>query len=289
MAEPATLPSSPVVRVEREGPVALVTLWRPEARNALNAELRRDLPRVLAALDADGEIGAIVLTGADPAFCAGLDLKELGAGQHRLGQTLGAGARRLGSGPVPDLQTPLIGAVNGPAVTGGLELALHCDLLLASERARFADTHARVGVQPGWGLTVLLAEAVGRRRALEMSMTGRFVDAQRALAWGLVNAVVPHEELLPSALALAREIAEVPRASLRRLRATYRRQWAVADGAGLQLEAEVAAAWAQGPEASPEAVEARREALVARGRAQAASGSGVEGVAEGGRAGSRAE
>jgi enoyl-CoA hydratase len=289
MASSSPLPASAVLRVDLEDQVAVVTLNRPAARNALNAELRRDLLATLAALDAEGQVGAIVLTGADPAFCAGLDLKELGSGGHDLARTLAAGARRPGSGPVPELSVPLIGAVNGPAVTGGLELALHCDLLVASERASFADTHARVGVQPGWGLTVLLAEALGRRRALELSLTGRFLDAATALAWGLVNRVVPHEELLPTALSLAREMTEVDRASLARLRATYRRQWALADAAALQLEAEVAAAWAARPEAAPEAVESRRAGLVARGRVQAASGSGASGSSEAGRAGSRAE
>src|SRR5690606_20981276 len=102
-------------------------------------------------------------------------------------------------GPFPDMETPVIGAVNGVAITGGFELALACDFLVASEQARFADTHARVGIMPGWGLTVLLPEAIGFRRAKEMSTTGNFLDAQTALAWGLVNHVVPHAELLPFA------------------------------------------------------------------------------------------
>src|SRR3984957_14663804 len=101
---------------------------------------------------------------------------------------------------------PVVGAINGPAVTGGLELALQCDFLIASERARFADTHARVGVMPGWGLTVLLPQAIGLRRAKEMSLTGNYMDAAEALAVGLVNRIVTHDELLPTALALGRDI-----------------------------------------------------------------------------------
>ena len=136
--------------------------------------------RALSDLDARPDVRVIVLTGADPAFCAGLDLTELRQPDSPLG---GAGR-----GPViPDLASPLIGAINGVAVTGGLELALACDFLVASERAGFADTHVRVGIQPGWGLTVALPEAVGLRRAREMSATGNFIDTPTALAWGLVN------------------------------------------------------------------------------------------------------
>ena len=116
----------------------------------------------------------------------------------------------------------MIGAVNGVAVTGGLELALACDLLVASEHARFADTHARVGIMPGWGLSVLLPQAVGLRRAKQMSVTGNYVDAGTALAWGLVNQVVPHEELLPTCRQLAADVASNDPAAVARLLQTYR-------------------------------------------------------------------
>jgi len=145
--------------------------------------LLADLRAMMADLDTRHDVRVIVLTGADPAFCAGLDLTELGQADSPLAMAA--------SGPVlPRLSKPLIGAVNGAAITGGLELALACDFLIASELARFADTHARVGIQPGWGLTVELPEAVGLRRARQMSATGNFVDARTALAWGLVNHVV---------------------------------------------------------------------------------------------------
>ena len=109
-------------------------------------------------------------------------------------------ARRHSSGargPFPRLTKPLIGAINGVAVTGGFELALNCDFLIASEHAKFGDTHTRVGVMPGWGLTVLLPQAIGVRRAREMSFTGNFMSADEALDVGLVNHVVPHAELIP--------------------------------------------------------------------------------------------
>jgi enoyl-CoA hydratase len=161
----------------------------------------------------------------------------------------------------------VIGAVNGVAITGGFELALACDFLVASERARFADTHARVGIMPGWGLTVLLPEAVGVRRAKELSTTGNFLDAGTALAWGLVNHVVPHEELLPTAQRLAADIAGVDRRAVRRMLRTYD-DGALLDGAGAwALEGEVAGAW-QGAGLDPAVIEANRQAVVTRGRQQ---------------------
>jgi enoyl-CoA hydratase len=267
-----------LVLVEVDGPVATVTLHRPEARNALNRELRKALPAALRALDGRDDIAAIVLTGADPAFCAGLDLKELAAGGDALRQTGAAGPRgtRGGTatpgdagqnGPFPTMSTPVIGAVNGVAITGGFELALACDYLIASERARFADTHARVGIMPGWGLTVLLPAAVGVRRAKELSTTGNFLDAETALAWGLVNHVVPHDELLPFCRQLGHDIASIDPAAVRRMLQTYD-DGALRDGAGAwALEAEVAAAW-QAEGLDPAALEARRQAVVARGRTQ---------------------
>ena len=167
----------PVILTDVADFIATVTLNRPARRNALSAELIAGLRRALTDLDARPDVRVIVLTGADPAFCAGLDLTELGQPDSPL--------RGVARGPViPDLAKPLIGAIDGVAVTGGLELALACDFLVASERAQFADTHARVGIQPGWGLTVALPEAAGLRRAREMSATGNFIDAPTALGLG---------------------------------------------------------------------------------------------------------
>ena len=179
----------------------------------------------------------------------------------------GASADAVYQGPFPDMQTPVIGAINGVAITGGFELALACDFLVASERARFADTHARVGIMPGWGLTVLLPEAVGVRRAKELSTTGNFLDAETALAWGLVNHVVPHDELLPFCQKLGHDIASVDRRAVRRMLQTYD-DGSRLDGAGAwALEAEVSMAW-QGAGLDPEAIERNRQAVVARGRTQ---------------------
>ena len=146
-------------------------------------------------------------------------------------------------------------------------MALACDFLVASERARFADTHARVGIMPGWGLTVLLPAAIGVRRAKELSTTGNFLDAATALAWGLVNHVVPHDELLPFCRQLGHDIASIDPVAVRRMLQTYD-DGALRDGAGAwALEAEVAAEW-QGRGLDPAAIEASRQAVVARGRTQ---------------------
>jgi len=201
-----------------------------------------------------------VLTGADPAFCAGVDLKALAAGGLESGHAGG------GRSPMPDRTKPLIGAINGPTVTGGLEIALHCDFLVASERARFADTHARVGIQPGWGLTVLLPQAVGVRRARQMSLTGNYVDAATALQWGLVNQVVAHDDLLPTCWALGRDIVSNDQAALRRLLATYGEGALTTAGDAWQLEAGVSRAWADAHDLGD--VEQRRDAVIERGRSQ---------------------
>lgn len=185
--------------------IGTVTLNRPEARNALSSETMRQLRARMEHAESDADVDVIILTGADPAFCAGLDLKELGSEGNSL---VGTGSPEVGRGqqvrgPFPRLTKPLIGAINGVAITGGFELALNCDFLIASERAKFGDTHARVGVMPGWGLTVLLPQAIGVRRAREMSFTGNFMGAEEALAFGLVNHVVAHDELMPFTRSIA--------------------------------------------------------------------------------------
>src|SRR5215469_4404133 len=205
-----------VVLTEKRDRVLTITLNRPQARNALNRALMRALWDAVAAAGDDPETDAVIVTGADPAFSAGIDLKEV-AGQAAPDAAARTGAsqgeRENRDGPfrdknglyrfLPVIDKPVIGAVNGVAVTGGLELALQCHFLVASERARFADTHARLGVMPGGGVTVLLAQSVGLRRAIELSLTGNFLTAEQAYQLGLVNHVVPHEELLPTARKIA--------------------------------------------------------------------------------------
>ena len=184
------------VLIERHDAVAVLVLNRPAARNALNAQLAEQLVAAVAACDG---ARCLVVTGTDPAFCAGLDLRDIGV--DRLAEM----APFLEA--VAEAPMPTIAAVNGAAVTGGLELALACDFIVASEQARFADTHVRVGVYPG-PVLVDLPRRVGLPMAREMSMTGNFVDAPTALRIGLANHVVPHATLLPFALGLAGAIAE---------------------------------------------------------------------------------
>jgi enoyl-CoA hydratase len=255
-----------VVLYEVADRVATVTLNRPEARNALSSAVRRALPEAVRTADADDGVDVVILTGADPAFCAGLDLKELGSGDHDV--SAAAGGDRSQPGPIPKIAKPVIGAVNGVAITGGFELALNCDFLIASERARFADTHARVGIMPGWGLTVLLAEAVGVRRARELSSTGNFLDAETALAWGLVNHVVAHDELLPTCRKLAADIVSNDQAGVRRILQTYDEGWQMTGADAWDNETRVSAEWLRSGGAMSDEIEARRKAVMERGRAQ---------------------
>jgi enoyl-CoA hydratase len=250
-----------VVLTDIDERIAVVTINRPEARNALNRAVQERLPEVLAALDADDHVDVVILTGADPAFSAGVDLKELAAGDRELVLP------RHERGLLPPRTKPLIGAINGAAVTGALELALACDFLVASERARFADTHARVGVQPSWGLTVLLPAAVGVRRARQMSLTGNYVDAATALAWGLVNVVVPHDDLLPTARRLATDITSVDQPAARRLLRTYAETTAATTDEGWAVERAVAEEWAKAGLDTDE-IARRRAAITNRGRSQ---------------------
>lgn len=245
--------------------IATITLNRPEARNAINGDLFEQLVAAVAAAESDDEVDVLILTGNGPAFCAGLDLKSLGSGDTRLTDTAPTPETPVKDrGPFTSVTKPIIGAINGFAITGGFELALACDFLVASEQARFADTHARVGLQPWWGLSVLLPQAIGVRRAREMSITGNFIDADTARDWGLVNHVVPHDELLTVARKLATDIVSGDQRAIRRLLATYEEGEFLTGADAWLLEAEVAGAWVT----DSGEVEARRDAVMARGRSQ---------------------
>jgi enoyl-CoA hydratase/carnithine racemase len=182
------------------GPVRVLTMNRPEARNALSTKLIEELYAALCDADVDQSVRALVLTGVDPAFCAGVDLKEaqqLGTVYFEQFQTQSCIRKTA------EMATPIIGAINGPVFTGGLEMALGCDFLIASQRAVFADTHARVGILPAGGMTARLPQLVGVAMARRLSMTGEVVDAARAEQIGLVTEVVPHDRLLQRAVELA--------------------------------------------------------------------------------------
>jgi enoyl-CoA hydratase len=254
-----------LVLVEVADGVGTVTLNRPEARNAISSELHRQLDEVVAGLDAREDVRCMVLTGADPAFCAGMDLKALATEKRSVQQSRQRGPMRVGMLPPHD--TPIIGAINGPTVTGGLELALACDFLIASERARFADTHARVGAMPGGGLTIRLPQLIGIDRARRMSFTGDYIDAATARDWGLVVEVVPHESLLPRARELAATVVSVPADNVREVRRMYDDIGALSGHEAWLAEVRRSRKWME--ERFDQArLSSEREAIVARGRAQ---------------------
>jgi len=258
----------PLVLVTRDDAVATVTLNRPEAMNALSRALRAEFAAAMRGLAADDGIRAIVLTGAgERAFTAGLDLKELGADTGNLGAANAEGADENPVKAIELCPQPVIGAINGVAITGGFEVALACDILIASTHARFADTHARVGVMPGWGLSQKLSRLIGLGRAKELSLTGNFLGAEAARDWGLVNRVVAPEDLLPAAQALARDIASADPAMVRAYRALIDDGYALPYGEALALEH--ARSSAANRRVSADAVEARRLAVMKRGRERA--------------------
>jgi enoyl-CoA hydratase len=257
--------SEPNILVEIDAGIAVVTMNRPQAMNALSSGLRRDLAAAMRQLESDANVRVVILTGAgDRAFTAGLDLKELG--QQGLGAANAEGPDDNPVKAIELLTKPCIGAINGVAITGGFEVALACDVLIASDRARFADTHARVGIMPGWGLSQKLSRLIGPYRARELSLTGNFLDANTACAWGLVNRVVPADALLATAKALAADMATIDPA----FSAAYKRLiddgYATTFGEGMALEQTRSVA--ANSQVSADAVETARAAVQARGRSQ---------------------
>ncbi|QUR67002.1 enoyl-CoA hydratase [Mycobacterium spongiae] len=243
-----------ILLIDTEERVRTLTLNRPESRNALSRALRAQFFAALADADGDDDVDVVVLTGSDPVFCAGLDLKELGE-QSALPDI---------SPRWPAMTKPVIGAINGAAVTGGLELALYCDILIASERARFADTHARVGLLPSWGLSVRLPQKVGVGLARRMSLTGDYLSAADALRAGLVTEVVAHDELLGAARQVAASIVGNNQHAVRALLASYHRIDESQTAEGLWLEATAARQF----RTSGDDIAANREAVLRRGRSQ---------------------
>lgn len=265
---PAKMTPEPLVLTDiNPAGYAVLTLNRPQAMNALSKALMTALADAVDALAANPAVRVIILTGAGRAFCAGLDLKEIGSGQGSLGGTGGQPARD----PVAAIarcQAPVIGAINGAAVTGGFELALACDVLLASDNARFADTHARIGVAPGWGLSQKLSRAIGPYRAREISLTGNWVGAEQAAAWGFVNRVVAPEALLDAARALALDMLGTLPAMLVRYKAVINDGFALPAGEAMVLEKNRAREF--NAQVAADDVEQRREAVRQRNRASAA-------------------
>jgi enoyl-CoA hydratase len=254
--------SEPVLLVERDAGIVTVTLNRPQAMNALSRELRAAIVEVFTSLAFDPKARVVILTGAGRAFCAGLDLKELGRGAGPLGAAPGEEPNLMKA--MDGFGGPIIGAINGVAVTGGFELALACDVLIASTDARFADTHARVGLASGWGLSQKLSRAVGIYRAREVSLGGRWVSAEQAAAWGFVNRVVAADELMGAARALAADMLLAQPGMLERYKAIIDDGFALTFGDGMALEAQRAREFNSKVQAAD--IEQRREDVRARNR-----------------------
>jgi enoyl-CoA hydratase/carnithine racemase len=230
------------VAVTRHGRVAVLTIDRPGAMNAINMQMRAELRSALEGLRREPEIGAAVLTGAgDKAFSAGMDLREFAQSNANVPV---AEMRRFrweqGEG-IAAFDKPIIAAVNALAVGGGVELALQCDLIFAAEQASFAFAEVKRGLMPGNGGTQRLARRIGQPRALEMILTGRTVDAAQALAIGLVEYVVPRATLLEQAVALAEAMAANAPVAVRSARMAIRRGAGLSLEEGLRLEQDLAA------------------------------------------------
>ncbi len=242
--------------------ITVLTLNRPDALNALSLALRAELVSTIDAVANDDSVEVVILTGAGRAFTAGLDLKELGSDSS----SLGAPGRSLDDA-IADLHKPLIGAVNGFAITGGFELALMCDIIVASTEARFADTHARVGVVPGWGLSQRLPRLIGLPRAKELSLTGNFLDAATADRWGMVNRVVEPDQLMSTCEQIAADILTTDRATRDEILRIQEAGWMGSLGEGLELEQQASNAHAR-KQVSADKVARRRADIQKRGRSQ---------------------
>jgi len=252
-----------LVLLEKHEGFAVVTLNRPDAMNALSRDLRREFVAAFSECQSDAMIRVVIVTGAGKAFCAGFDLKELGSDQSN---NTAEAVKNAVADAIAAFEGPLIGAINGHCITGGFEMALACDVLIASDNARFADTHARVGMLPGWGLSQKLPRLIGLSRAKEISYTGAPIFAQTAYEWGLVNHVLPPEELLPK----AKEIAANMCACVPQVLTQY--QILIDDGYSMPLvdalewEEEQAIAWAK--KATGDMIEQRRQDVLQKGRSE---------------------
>ena len=222
------------VLFEVKDAVALITLNRPERHNSICQDLLINLYDYIDEVTGSDEIKVAIITGHGKSFCSGIDLSVIG--KDNLLDPRGDGK------DMPDVfnacHKPIIGAVNGNAITGGFELALNCDFLIASENARFIDSHAKVGIHPGWGMTQLLQHSVGQRMAKQLSFTCKPLSAQDALRCQLVNEVVPHEQLIPRAMEIAQDICAVNQDILMEIKALIEKRNEGSLNAALQSERE---------------------------------------------------
>lgn len=221
------------VTVEKDGAVAIVTLNRPQALNALSYALVKDLALAMQELDRDAEVRAIVLTGGDKVFAAGADIKEMadrGPFDERIHERLGYRDQ------INKITKPVIAAVSGFALGGGCELAMSCDIIIASESARFGQPEVNLGIIPGSGGTQRLTHLVGKHRAMEMVLTGDIINAADAERFGLVNRVVPAELLLEEAKNIAKKIAAKPALAIKHAKEAVLKAANTALDEGLEFE-----------------------------------------------------
>lgn len=221
------------ILTESRGNVGLIRLSRPEARNALNNQLVHELMDALEAFDRAGDIGAIVITGNEKAFAAGADIKEMAELSPAAMQASGF---IQSFGRITSIRKPVIAAVSGWALGGGCELALACDMIVASETARFGQPEITIGVIPGAGGTQRLTHAVGKALSMEMILNNRVLSAQEALQFGIVNRLVPAERYLEEALSLAADLASRPPLAVAAAKKLIARSFEVPLADGLQQE-----------------------------------------------------
>ena len=231
--------TDPVLLVEKSEGITLLTLNRPAALNALSSDLLLSLQRVFEELQEDSDTGVVILTGAGRTFCAGLDLKEIASLKEPFSESDFGKATNGFFSTMTAFDRPIIGAINGLTITGGFEIALACDILIAAEEATFADTHIRVGITPAGGISQRLPRMIGINRAKELSLTGNFINAELANAWVLVNRVVPAENLLPACRELAADMLSADRRMLREYKQLIDQGFSGTFSEGMALEMEV--------------------------------------------------
>jgi enoyl-CoA hydratase len=232
--------SEPELIVERRDGYAVLTLNRPDARNALSPQLLLDLCAAFRSLQKDSDIHAMILTGAGTAFCAGLDLKAMGDAEGGI-EVYAIHAEHDITAAMEAFDRPIIVGVNGVAATGGFELALMGDILLSSTTARFADTHARVGLAPGWGLSQKLARIIGPSRAREAHFTATPISAEQAEAWGLVSRTVAPDQLLEECQRVAEAVVACVPATVKTYKQMVNRGLEMDLAAGMVMERSVMA------------------------------------------------
>ena len=252
------------VLLDKHGGFAIVTLNRPLAMNALSRDLRRDFVAVFKDCTEDPDIRVIILTGKGKAFCAGFDLKELGSNDSN---NTTEEADNVVAQAMEAFTGPIIGAINGHCITGGFEMALACDILLASENARFADTHARVGMLPGWGLSQKLPRLIGLSRAKEIAFTGAPIFAQQAYEWGLVNHVLPARRIITQSHTNgAGHLCGCVPAVLEQYQTLIKDGYSMLLDDALEWEEARAIWWAK--QASGKVIEGRRQEVLEKGRSE---------------------